>query len=203
MPKKAHSLQSLLIPQLPQPGDFIIDVTPIASYLVDLPKGETRGMLSEQRGFTEVLTEINANQASLGDKAGITVGDFTSLQSSSEIVGKIDGYLPAARKLVEILEESRAKYDDQRQRIIYATADAVDRRAKHSADGGTLLARYQKTREYRSAIALKGYKTRRRNAQPEAETQTEPETTTTPPTPPPATPPPKTTPATPKTTTTT
>src|SRR6185436_13721214 len=99
--------------------------------------------------------------------------------------------LPAARKLVEILEESRAKYDDQRQRIVYATAEAVDRRAKHAADGGTLLARYQKTREYRSAIALKGYKTRRRNAPPEAETQTEAEKPTTTPT--------STTPATPVT----
>lgn len=170
-------------PQNPQPGDFIVDVTSIGSFLVDLHEGELRGMLSEQPGFPDVFVEINANQASMGDKAGITIGDFADFQTSSEIVAKIDAYLPAARKLVEILEESRALYDDRRQRITYAIADAVERRAKTRDDGDTLLAKYQKTREYRSAIARKGARTRRRNAAQGAETPPESEGPTTKPDP--------------------
>ncbi len=60
------------------------------------------------------------------------------------------------------------KHDDQRQRIVHALAVGVERRAKTRSDGGTLLAKYQKTREYRSATALNGVKTRRRNQQAEA-----------------------------------
>jgi len=163
-------------PKVPQPGDTVIDVTAIAKYLVDLPEGEMRGMLSEQPGFADVLAEIYANQAAFGEKAGITTVDFNDLQTTSDIIVHIDVYLPVARKLVEILEESRAKHDDHRQRLIYAIADAVDRRAKPREDGDTLLAKYQKTREYRSAIARKGVRTRRRNAQQGTEHPKDPET---------------------------
>jgi hypothetical protein len=61
-----------------------------------------------------------------------------------------------------MLTETRYVLDDKRQRIILDAAQAVDRRAKKSDD---LFARYQKTREYRSAIAKKGLKTREKKVQ--------------------------------------
>ena len=51
--------------------------------------------------------------------------------------------------------------DDKRQRIVLDAAQAVDRRAKKN---DVLLARYQMTREYRSAVAKKALKTREKNA---------------------------------------
>ena len=177
MPKNAQNEQK------PKPGDLIVNVTPLAKSLVDLAEGRTRGMLFEQPGFAEVVLEIIANQETFGDRAGITNGDFADLQNTSDIIAQIDSYLPAARKLVEILEESRAKYDDHRQRLIYAIADAVERRARPRNDGDTLLAKYQKTREYRSAIARKAVRTRRRNAAQGAETPPESEGPTTKPEP--------------------
>lgn len=155
-------------PQNPYPGDLVIDVSALASVIVDLPEGETRGMLVEQEGFAEVIAEIIANQPQWAEKAGITATDFAEFQTANDIVTKIQSYLPAVRKLVELLEETAAKYDDQRQRFAYNLANTVERRAKARDDGGSLLAKYQRTRVYRSANAMKAAKTRRRNAANEA-----------------------------------
>lgn len=150
--------------QGPKPGDLVIDVTALAGILVDLPEGETRGMLTERDGFEEVIAEILANQAPWGEKAGVTATDIEELQEANDVLAKLAPYLPAARKLVEVLEETYAKYDDRRQRFVYTVANGVERRAKSRDDGGTLLAKYQKTRAYRSELGLKAVKTRRRNA---------------------------------------
>ncbi len=69
---------------------------------------------------------------------------------------------------MEILEETRAKEDDQRQRQVGAFAEAVDRRVKANGDT-TLLAKYEKTRSYRSAVAMKGVKTRSKKARVEGD----------------------------------
>jgi len=172
-------------PQAPLPGDLTIDVSALADVIVDLPEGETRGMLFEHEGYAEVEAEILANQAEWAEKAGITATDFAEFQSANDVITKLRSYLPAARKLVELLEETYAKYDDKRQRFIYDLASTVERRAKARDDGGTLLAKYQRTRVYRSAIAMKAAKTRRRNAASQAAGDpSTPATSATPPTPP-------------------
>ena len=68
-----------------------------------------------------------------------------------------------------MLEETRAMLEDQRQRAAHGFARSVEDRATTRDDGELLLARYQKTRVYRSAIALKGIRTRRRNTQAASE----------------------------------
>jgi len=147
----------------PVVGDPGVDCSSLAMHLVDLPEEAMRGMLTAQEGFVEVILEIISNQAAWGEKAGITSSDFANFELSCDIVDKIDMYLPVARKLVEMLLETRALHEDRRQRIARAIAAGVERRAMHNAEGTELLARYQKTRVYRSAIGRKGYKTRQRN----------------------------------------
>jgi len=120
-------------------------------------------MCSEQEGFLAVVTEILSNQAAVGDKAGITHSDFEAFQQSNQRVAMIDARLPALRKLVEMMEETRALEDDKRQRQVNAFADSLERRARMAGDQ-TLLARYERTRKYRSAIAMKGVKTRTKAA---------------------------------------
>lgn len=155
-------------PKNPELGELHIDASDLASFIVDLQDGATRGMRTEQENFPEVLGEIAANQASLGDKAGITASDYGDLQLANERIAQIDVFLPAARKLVEVLEESRARLDDQRQRAVHGFARSVEDRAKTRDDGATLLAKYEKTRAYRSAIGVKALKTRLKNAKESA-----------------------------------
>ena len=90
-----------------------------------------------------------------------------------ERIAQIDAKLPAASKLVEMMEETRALLDDQRQRLISAVASVAEAQAKAFGDSDT-LARYEKTRAYRSAIGLKAARTRRRNQDDELDIEAGP-----------------------------
>jgi hypothetical protein len=150
-------------------GTLLIDATPFAEFIVDLPPGARQGLRSEQAGYGDAVAEVVSNQAVWGDQAGITAGDFAELTLANERIAKIDALLPAARKMVEVLEETRALLDDRRQRQVSAIATAVEGRAK-ALRKPELLAKYEKTRAYRSAIAMKAARTRRRNAGERVET---------------------------------
>lgn len=140
-----------------------VDCTALASILVDLPPGGQKGFQATQAGYGEVVEEILGNQPRYGERAGVTRQDILRITTADSNIESIDAELSKARKIVEILEESRAKYDDQRQRHVYAVAIAVERRARANSDT-ELLAKYEKTRAYRSAIGIKAAKTRRKNA---------------------------------------
>jgi hypothetical protein len=66
-------------------------------------------------------------------------------------------------RCIELLEETRGKLDGQCQHQISAIALSVESRAKAYSDD-ELLARYEKTRTYRSAVGVKAARTRRKNA---------------------------------------
>jgi len=147
-------------PLLNDPG---IDCTPIAQHLVIVPPDILRGLLPALQGFDEVCKEVVDNQTTWGDEAGITSSDFAAFEQCGEIIDKANMYLPVARMIVQKLEATRAIAEDKRQRIARAIAEGVERRAKTSTKRDALLAQYQKTRAYRSAVGIKAYKTRLRN----------------------------------------
>jgi hypothetical protein len=146
-------------------GTLAIDCTALESFVEDLPPGALVGMRARQPGYKDVVNEIVSNQPALGGRAGVTDEDIQALLLADERIELIDAQLPAARKLVEMLEETRGKLDDQCQRQISAIGVSVQSRAKAYNDD-ELLARYEKTRTYRSATAYKAAKTRRKNADP-------------------------------------
>lgn len=113
-------------------------------------------------GFFDVCKEISDHQVECGGKAGITEEEVDDLAQTNERITRIDAFLPALAKAVEILTETRYMLDDRRQRIVMDAAQAVDRRAKNAPE---LLAKYEKTREYRSVVAKKGLKTKQQKAE--------------------------------------
>ena len=151
-------------PPNPNIGDLHIDASTLAPCIVDLPPGDLQGLRVEKEGVQEVINEINANQPTWGDKAGITQGDYGDFTALNDNLAKIDSFLGPARKLVEMLEETRASLVDHRERLIHAIAKSVDGRSK-TKGGADLLAKYEKTRAYRSLTAEKAVKTRKKNQQ--------------------------------------
>lgn len=151
-------------------GSLIVDARALAGVVVDLGPGERQGMRTEQRGYPEVVTEIVSNQRTHGEQAGITQTDIERLVELDRRIAQIDQYLPATQKLFELLTETRAASDDERQRLVSAFAQSVEARAKASRNSN-LLAKYERTRAYRSAIANKGAKTRQKNAALAAEAE--------------------------------
>jgi hypothetical protein len=141
-----------------------VDATGLVDILVDLPQGARQRLRGDQPGVELVLGEIVSNQPDYGERAGVTAANFEEMLRLSEHIARIDELLPDAHKLVELLDESRALLVDRRHRLISAVASAVDMYAKARQDD-ELLARYEKTRAYRSAIAKKAWRTRRRKQQ--------------------------------------
>ena len=149
-------------PKNPIIGEFVFDGAEFEAYAIDLPPGGCQGMLTTREGFLDVCQEIVTNHAEWGAKAGVPEGDMKDLVTANERIARIDVFLPALLKAVEVLTETRYVLDDQRQRIAFNGAQSIDRRLKSHPD---LLAKYQKTREYRSAIAKKALRTKEKNAE--------------------------------------
>jgi hypothetical protein len=148
-------------PKQPLIGELSIDATEL-TFLVDLEPGARLRLRVAQPGIEAVIEEIKANQIVNGGADVVSETMYRELVLVEERMGQIDAKLPAARKLVEMMEETRALLDDQRQRLVSAVATVAEAQAKAFGDSDT-LARYEKTRAYRSAIALKAARTRRRN----------------------------------------
>jgi hypothetical protein len=151
-------------------NDLFLDARHLAPSVRDLPNGARQGMRTAQPGFQAMIKEVVDNQPLYGEKAGITARNFQDLMDALKRVDEFDAILPAARKLLEVLEESRAYDMDQIQRMVHSFAASVEGMASAYKDD-ELLARYEQTRAYRSAAGIKAARTRLRNQEP-----TEPET---------------------------
>lgn len=169
-------------PKQPVWGELSVDAIALQNDLIDLPPGGLQRLRTEQPNFMTTLAEILGNQETYGARAGVTPLVFGDLLLANQRIADIDARLPAARKLVEVLEESRAVRVDQRQRLVSTIAKTVELQAK-ARDDEELLARYSQTRAYRSAIGKKAARTRRRNEKLEDAPNENPETPETPETP--------------------
>ncbi|WP_437586162.1 hypothetical protein [Sorangium sp. So ce1000] len=149
-------------PNAPPENIFAIDLKPLKPFLVDLPAGAMRGMRQEQEGWAEAYAEITGNQPKHGDAAGITATDFATFTALHTQYDQIAAELPAVEKAHEVLVESQAYVDDARHKLITQFAEAVEAHAKGEGGAPTLLTAYEKTIAYRSVIADKGVKTRKK-----------------------------------------
>lgn len=159
-------------PKKPMYGELSVDATDLADDAVDLAERARLGMRRAQPGYGVAEAEIVANQPTLGERAGITTLTVQELVDSSARIVRINERLHAARKLVEILEESEAFHDDKRQRLIFGAADSVETQARARGDH-ELLAKYERTRAYRSSIGKKAARTRQRNQEDLVDAPTE------------------------------
>lgn len=148
-------------PKQPLKGELSVDATELG-FLVDLEPGARARLRTAQPGLHEAIGEIKANQIVHGGSSVVPEAMYSELMLVEGRIAQIDAKLPAASKLVEILVETRALLDDQRERLVSAVASITEAQAKAFGDNG-ILARYEKTRAYRSAIGVKAARTRQRN----------------------------------------
>jgi hypothetical protein len=157
MAKGSRSVET----ESPEPGKWSVDASPVAGFARYRRQGEPPVRRREQVGLDDVFKEIFDNQLILGTRAGVTAEDIAALQLSNDQIATVRGYLRTARKLVEILEYTEADVDDTRHKRIHTIANSVDRRSQVRGNEDLIL-HYRKTREYRSATAVKAARTRRR-----------------------------------------
>lgn len=142
--------------------DLYFDIRHMDGNLYDLEPGARQGLRVATEGFDEAANEVIDNQSVYGERAGISAKDAEAFTGAVERKRDIDKHLRVARKIVEVLEETGALEDDQAQRLIFGFAQIIEARARAYGDS-QILARYEKTRAYRSAAGFKAARTRRRN----------------------------------------
>lgn len=150
-------------PRRPAPSALFIDARPLEDILVDFESGATRGAARAKPGFDEAVHEIVTNQPKIGVNIGILQSQVDELIELNKKIELIASYIPAAKKLYELLTESLSYLDNRRHEIIRVVAKTVEAQAEAMKDE-SLLGKYEATRRYRSATAIKAAKTRKKKA---------------------------------------
>ncbi len=146
-------------PKNPVVGDLAIDCSLLADLMIDLPPGAMVGMRREQRGLDALLSEVAANQKTLGTRAGILDADAQALAKLTDKILLVRKYKEPLRKLLELVTETEAALDHERHQHISNIAASVEQRAKMPGNED-LRSLYRATREYRSAVGKKAARTR-------------------------------------------
>src|SRR5205085_3502232 len=91
---------------------------------------------------------------------------YASFEKTHTLIGQIREARLIVAKAAEVLAESEAYYEDQRETLLSLIVAAVRTSARQKDD--SLRAAFEKTLAYKAQIAMKAVKTRRKNAKDEA-----------------------------------
>jgi hypothetical protein len=99
----------------PYTGALAFDLNPVASILIDLPPGGMRGLRRQQPGMPDVITELATAVPNEGAAAGVPMDVYQRFVDSTDKVDRVRKHRLALLKAAEVLAESEAVYEDQRE----------------------------------------------------------------------------------------
>lgn len=152
------------VPAQPYTGPFSADVTHLNGKLVDLPPGGTQLLRAEREGIAEVSTELANVDPSLVVAAGVPQEAMQHFTARTSLLEDIRAQRAVVDKIAEVLRETEAKVEHERENDISMIAESVKTMARLKGDP-SLLATYEKTLKYASQSAQKAVKTRRKNTE--------------------------------------
>ena len=156
----------------PYKGPAVIDVQDIAGSLVDLPPKATQPLVREKEEFEGLKTEwATAMAGPLGPEV-IPAPLYQRFLDRTSLLEKIRLRLAEAEKLAEVLRESEAFIEDEREGDIALVAKAA--RTAIQYKGTSFEAAFENTLKYYSQFADKAVATRRKNAEAAQTPQPEP-----------------------------
>ncbi|MEO7327072.1 MAG: hypothetical protein ABI193_00735 [Minicystis sp.] len=146
------------------PGPFQVDLAALDGTLYDLPPGEMQYLRVEREGMPLVVAELAQSVPAVGVAAGVPPEVFTHVNQCTDRLQQIRSFRLTIAKLAEVLLESEAKYEHERENDLSIIADAV-RSVAHRKGDPALLAAFEQTLKYCAQTAEKGVKTRKKNAE--------------------------------------
>ena len=154
---------------LPYTGPLSLDLTPVAPVLIDLPPGALRGMRREQPGMADVIAELAEAVASNGAAAGVPAEAYKRFVDSTDKLGRVRQQSVLLLKLAEIISETEASYENEREHALSQMVDAVKSTAKRNKNKA-VLAPFERAIRYTQQASDKAQKTRKRKAEAAAGT---------------------------------
>ena len=138
----------------PYTGPLSFDLTAIAPILIDQPPGTLRGMRRDQPGIDDVIHELAGAVKSNGTEAGVAGHAYQRFLDSTEKLTKLRLNSAALLKMAEVLVETEATYENEREQALSQTVDAVKSTAKRSKNPA-ILAPFEKSIRYTQQASTK------------------------------------------------
>jgi arylsulfatase A-like enzyme len=120
-------------------------------------------MRRQQPGMSDVTAELSDAMPTLGTAAGVPEDAYKRFLESTDKVEQVRKYRLGLEKLAEVLAESEAHYEDQREHALSQIVDAVKSTAKRNKNKG-IRAPFEKSIRYTQQATEKAVKTRKKNA---------------------------------------
>ena len=146
-------------PKQPQPGDLVIDASALAASIVDNPKDAARKLRKLRTGYKLALTCLQNADPAILKRAGIDLTEIQAGGTSSGVVDTVATFVPAVRKLLELLLETSQDNADILAGVIEEAAAQTTRRAKKDKDPDQLLGALEAVLVYQYGPAAKAVKT--------------------------------------------
>jgi hypothetical protein len=155
----------------PFKGNLNPDLTHLNGIAVDLGHGTMRGLRREKHGIQKVLSEIQQGIPVHAATLGVASDIHDRISVLTDKLEKVRQARVEIDKLSEVLEETAAYLEDEREGEIGLIVSAV--RAAARRKDPAVLTVFEETTRYHGQIAARAHKTRRKNAE-QTETETPP-----------------------------
>ncbi len=143
-------------------GPTTFDLTAIVSILVDQPPGALRGMRRDQPGIDDVIRELADAVASHGAEAGVPAEAYQRFLDGTDKLAQVRQNSAALLKMAEVLKETEATFENQREQALSQMVDAVKSTVKRTKNAA-IQAPFEKSIRYTQQTSDKGVKTRIKN----------------------------------------
>ncbi len=148
---------------VPYAGPLQISLDDCKDDLIDLPPHTLVRLRKPKPGIDNVCTELQNTMPTYGQSAGLAPDVYTRFVENTDLVSRLRVHEAELEKALEVVRETRAKAEHERENTVAFIVDVVKSTAQRSGDA-KLLASFEKTLEYNAQSALKGARTRRKNA---------------------------------------
>jgi hypothetical protein len=135
----------------PEPGERSIDLTDLV--LVDITPEQAQRLLKLRDGHPQAIKCVLLADPAIRKMAGLSESEVGDLGQKWTKAQRIEKVLPAARKLVELLEETLLVEGADIAMRLGEMARQIRRRAPNLPEGDTLLATFEVLLDYQFALA--------------------------------------------------
>lgn len=146
---------------IPYAGPLQISLDDCKDELIDLPQDATRYLRNAKPGIDSVRVELEQSVPVHGDAAGVTSAMHSRFVADTLLIDKLRAHEIALAKALEVVRETLAKSEHERENTLSHIADRVKSTAQRTGNA-SLLAPFQKTLEYNAQYAVKAAETRRK-----------------------------------------
>jgi predicted house-cleaning noncanonical NTP pyrophosphatase (MazG superfamily) len=141
----------------------VISVEAVKDLLHDLPPQARRKLKKEKPGFGVVLDELRMALPKHGKTLGLSADLLQKIEEETANIAKLEAARSELAKLLEVVEESIALQEDEREQDITTVAEGAKKAAQRKDP--SIAAPFEKTMKYHSQVADKAVATRRKNAE--------------------------------------